>query len=144
MSTTRKIGRRDLQQLARERLREAKILLKSNCPCGAYYLAGYAVECALKACIAKKTLRHEFPNKDFVIECHKHRLNELLGTAGLVASLDKDNETLPGLKSNWACVKDWTVDSRYDVTIDQRTAQQFYQAIMNRSGGVLKWLRKHW
>jgi len=30
---------------------------------GAYYLAGYAVECALKACIAKGTQRFEFPDK---------------------------------------------------------------------------------
>lgn len=144
MRPARKIGRKDLQQLARQRLREAKILLDNSCSSGAYYLAGYAIECALKACIAKKTLRYEFPNKEFVNECHKHRLNELLGSAGLTTLLAKDGATLSDLKSNWACVKDWTVDSRYDITIDQRTAEQIYQAIMDRSGGVLKWLRKHW
>jgi HEPN domain-containing protein len=47
--------RKDLQKLAAIRLKEAKLLLAANAPDGAYYLAGYAVECALKACIAKAT-----------------------------------------------------------------------------------------
>jgi HEPN domain-containing protein len=33
------------------------VLLEAGLYAGAYYLAGYAVECALKACIAKKTAR---------------------------------------------------------------------------------------
>jgi len=45
---------------------------------GAYYLAGYAVECALKACIAKKTQRHEFPDKRRVDASHTHNLIQLL------------------------------------------------------------------
>jgi len=35
---------------------------------GAYYLAGYAVECAIKACIAKGTRRYEFPDKRKVLQ----------------------------------------------------------------------------
>jgi HEPN domain-containing protein len=44
----------DLQRLSRLRIRDAKILLKNGAHESAYYLAGYAVECALKACIAKQ------------------------------------------------------------------------------------------
>ena len=36
-----------------ERLREARALLGVRCWSGAYYLAGYAIECGLKACIIK-------------------------------------------------------------------------------------------
>jgi len=43
------------------RLKDAEVLLQKGRNEAAYYLAGYAVECALKACIAKQTKRHEFP-----------------------------------------------------------------------------------
>jgi HEPN domain-containing protein len=51
------MNRADLQQLAELRITEAKVLLDNGFYAGAYYLAGYAVECALKACIAKLTNR---------------------------------------------------------------------------------------
>jgi HEPN domain-containing protein len=56
------VKRSDFQELAALRLKEARLLLKANCPEGAYYLAGYAAECALKACIARRTERFEFPD----------------------------------------------------------------------------------
>ncbi|MSU78452.1 MAG: HEPN domain-containing protein [Gemmataceae bacterium] len=49
------VNRTQLQQLAQERVRDADSLLKAGQWSGAYYLAGYAVECGLKACIAKLT-----------------------------------------------------------------------------------------
>lgn len=51
--------RQDLRELALLRLKEAQVLFANGCWSGAYYLAGYAIECALKACIAKKTERFE-------------------------------------------------------------------------------------
>ena len=39
------MNRADLKQLAQLRLREAKALLDGGHAPGAYYLAGYAVEC---------------------------------------------------------------------------------------------------
>ena len=44
-------------------LKRQKALLDGGYPAGAYYLMGYAVECALKACIAKQTKRYDFPPK---------------------------------------------------------------------------------
>jgi hypothetical protein len=76
------INRKGLQDLAKLRLREAKALLRSNHPDGAYYLAGYAVECALKACIAKKTMRYDFPEKETVQTSYSHELIKLLVPAG--------------------------------------------------------------
>src|SRR5712692_7302814 len=60
------MNRNDLRRLARIRLKEARVLLKAACYDGAYYLCGYAVECGLKACIAKATRRSEFPDLEKV------------------------------------------------------------------------------
>jgi len=49
------MNRNDFQQLADVRIDEAVVLLDQGKYDGAYYLAGYAVECSLKACIAKLT-----------------------------------------------------------------------------------------
>ena len=57
------MNRLDLQQLSDLRIGEAKALLAQGFPEGAYYLAGYSVECALKACIARRTREHDFPDK---------------------------------------------------------------------------------
>jgi hypothetical protein len=77
------MDRRDFQELARLRVREATALMKLRLPDGAYYLAGYALECALKACIAKRTRRHEFPDKKRVEASYSHNLAQLVNEAGL-------------------------------------------------------------
>lgn len=48
------MNRGELQELALIRLQDAKVLLDNHCFDGAFYLSGYTIECALKACIAKK------------------------------------------------------------------------------------------
>ena len=77
------MNRNELRELALIRLKEAKSLLDSRNYEGAYYLCGYAVECGLKACIAKKTNRHDFPDKNTVNESYTHELSKLLRLAGL-------------------------------------------------------------
>ncbi len=57
------MNRSSLQNLANERIKDAEALLMAGRWSGAYYLAGYAVECALKACFAKKTREYDFPQK---------------------------------------------------------------------------------
>ena len=57
----------DFETLAHLRLEDAKCLLLGGRWAAFYYLAGYAVECAIKACIAKLTGMHDFPrDRDFV------------------------------------------------------------------------------
>jgi HEPN domain-containing protein len=58
------MNRTEFQSLAEVRIREAKALLDAGLWDGAYYLAGYAVECALKACIAKRTRAEDFPPRE--------------------------------------------------------------------------------
>jgi hypothetical protein len=85
--------RRDFQQLARLRLREARQLIGSGNPEGGYYLTGLAVECALKACIAKNTRRHDFPpNQGAIRDIYTHDLPKLIGAARLQAALDADTK----------------------------------------------------
>ncbi len=69
--------RAEFQQLAEERLEEAKALLSLGKWGGAYYLAGYAVELALKACIIKRIMATDaFPEKEFSRNCYTHDLDK--------------------------------------------------------------------
>ena len=78
------MNRLEFQDLAVERLGDAEALLSAGRYAGAYYLAGYAVECALKACIARKTKQDDFPPKE-AKDYWVHRIPDLLGFAGLTA-----------------------------------------------------------
>src|SRR5277367_1056001 len=94
--------RKDFQRLAELRAKEAATLAKTGSQQGAYYLAGFAVECALKACIAKKTRRHDFPaDKDYAGKVYTHNLDQLLKLAHLETQLYKDMENRPQLAKNW-------------------------------------------
>jgi HEPN domain-containing protein len=53
--------RRDLQNISRLRIQEAKLLLINSSYSGAYYLAGYSVECGLKACIERQMRQSNIP-----------------------------------------------------------------------------------
>jgi HEPN domain-containing protein len=81
------MNRIDFQQLAELRLKEAKALLAAGFPEGAYYLAGYAIESGLKACIAKRTQQYDFPDKKLVNDSHTHDLGKLLDLGNLCTSL---------------------------------------------------------
>jgi len=74
----------DLEALAETRLKDAILLLQAGRSSSAYYLAGYAVELALKACVAKAFQPNAIPDKAFVNEIYTHSLEKLLSTAGLL------------------------------------------------------------
>lgn len=137
------MNRAELQWLAKERISEAKALLAARHWSGAYYLAGYAVECALKACIAKLMKSEEFPDKDFAKDCWTHDLTKLLGLAGLKADFDAAMRAGPELRDNWTTTKDWREDSRY-VRKTRVQAENLYKAITDKQHGVLSWLKRHW
>jgi HEPN domain-containing protein len=91
--------------LAQVRLAEARALLRAGLPDGAYYLAGYAVECALKACIARATQRYDFPEKRSVDASHTHNLKDLIRVANLeVARLEKARSDAV-FRNNWDFVQ---------------------------------------
>lgn len=111
---------------------------------GAYYLAGYAVECALKACIAKRTSRYDFPDKRLAHDSYTHNLSDLLGIAGLRTKLEADAALNQSLRVNWSVVKDWSERSRYDAAVPQQKAKDLYSACTSRPNGVLAWIRQSW
>jgi HEPN domain-containing protein len=91
--------------LAQVRLAEARALLRAGLPDGAYYLAGYAVECALKARIARATQRYDFPEKRSVDASHTHNLKDLIRVANLeVARLEKARSDAV-FRNNWDFVQ---------------------------------------
>ncbi len=94
------MNRAELQRLAKERISDAKVLLAVRHWSAAYYLAGYAVECALKACIAKLMKPEEFPDKSFADKCWTHILPQLLGLGGLKPDFDAALQADPDLTEN--------------------------------------------
>lgn len=108
--------RQEFQQLARMRLRDARVLLRSGNSEAAYYLTGFAVECAVKACIAKNTGRHDFPPDPMAIkDIYTHKLTKLVGAARLDAALETERRRNPSFNNKWDVVKDWDNNSRYEV-----------------------------
>jgi hypothetical protein len=137
------MNRTDLQNLANERIVEAKILLDAGKWTGAYYLAGYAVECGLKACIANLFKSEDFPDKSFTDKCYIHDFEKLIVLAGLRTSLDLDRTANLRLATNWGTVSVWRESSRYEQK-SQADAQDLYDAITTDPDGVLPWLRLRW
>ena len=137
------MNRDDLIELARIRLKEAQTLLKNRNYDGAYYLCGYVVECGLKACIAKQTKQYDFPDKNTVNQSYTHSLNTLVRIAGLERALDKEMKRDPKFGLNWAVVKDWSEESRYEKHA-KKEARDLWTAIVNKKAGVLKWIEHNW
>lgn len=138
-----RVDRKDLQDLSRLRLREATALLKLGFFDGAYYLAGYAVECALKACIAKETQRGEFPDRKKVEASHSHKLGELIKVAGLDGACLEQSGKDPDFRKNWGVVQSWSEQSRYQRNRPE-SAQLLLAAVGDRQHGVISWIKLQW
>ena len=139
------MNRTDLQQLAEDRVFDAEALLNAGRWSGAYYFSGYAVECAFKACIAKRTNLHDFPEKSLAQRAYTHDLLVLLGVAdlGLQLKLDTTPAADPTLGKNWQLVKDWNEGARYESKSEVQ-ARELYNAVTDNASGVLKWIKGHW
>jgi hypothetical protein len=132
------VTRKDLQRLADLRIEEALILLNARKYAGGYYLAGYSVECGLKACIAKKIRRHTYPDKDLAQQCYTHKLEGLIDIAGLRTDLRNNGPIV-----KWAVVKDWRELARYELKT-RAEALALYEAITDPTDGMLLWIKSHW
>jgi len=137
------VNRADLQALATTRLEDARTLLRNERFAGAYYLAGYAVECALKSCIAKRTREHDFPDKSTVAQSWTHDLEKLVKTAQMELALQQRIDSDRVFARCWNEVKEWSEESRYD-SIAPLKAQALLRAIEEPGHGVLSWLRECW
>jgi hypothetical protein len=137
------MNKTELENIAAIRIKEADILLNADCYEGAYYLAGYALECMLKACIAKQVKEFDFPNKQLVIDSYTHNLTKLLTTAGLKQELAENERLNKEFKLNWAVVSKWSEESRYEYSIEKQKARDFFTAITDTKSGILPWLKNY-
>lgn len=134
----------DLIRLSRARLREAQALLKAGHPDGACYLAGYSVECMLKACVAKGTRAEDFPDKKRVNDSWTHNLANLVRVAGLEKRLQEEQARDQRFALYWKTVVAWSEDRRY-VLRDKAAkfeARELIKAVSDSKHGVLKWLSR--
>jgi HEPN domain-containing protein len=137
------MNRKELQELSGTRIREAEALLKAGEPSGAYYLAGYAVECALKACIAKRTQQYDFPDKKVVERSFSHDLVGLLNPADLNGLRDIEARASREFQTYWDIVTRWSEQSRYKIS-SKDDAKELIDAITNKQHGVMPWLMRLW
>ena len=139
------MNRAELQQLAEDRNLDAQALLAANRWSAAYYLAGYAVECAIKSCILVRVDKSGviFQEKKFSEQCWTHDVEKLVELAGLKTARDTDTAANPTLAKNWQTVKDWDEHSRYQ-QMTQSMARELFDAVNDNTNGVLQWIRNYW
>lgn len=106
-------------------------------------LAGYAVECALKACIAKDTRRGEFPDRKKVESSYSHNLLQLIRVAGLDEACEEQARRDAAFRNNWDCVQSWSEQSRYR-RYPTEAARAMLVAVGDRRHGVISWIKQRW
>jgi HEPN domain-containing protein len=120
------------------------VLLESRRYAASYYLAGYAVECGLKACIARQIRQYEFPRSArFSRDVFTHDLKELVKHAGLGDLLVERVTDSEQFGRNWETVAKWSEESRYKST-SREDAEALLGAITEEADGVLAWIRQRW
>jgi len=106
------IGVEELDNIARARIDDAKILLAAGRFDSASYLSGYAVEVALKARICRTLQWTGFPSTNAEFQGYKslqtHELRVLLRLSGREARIRQTHNKF------WNQVETWTVDVRYN------------------------------
>lgn len=137
------MNRIQLQQLAEERLLDADALLLAGRWSSAYYPAGYAVECGLKACVAKLINQHDFPDKELTQKCYTHKIDLLVEAA----QLGVPHRAILGsnlvFRDNWLIAKDWNEAARYELWTESE-ARELFAAITDTTNGIMSWVRVHW
>jgi len=124
-------------------LKDALFLFAANRSSSAYYLAGYAVELALKACIAKLIQPNVIPDKAFIHAIYTHKLDSLLSTAGLRPQFDQNIKSDTQFAAYWVITNNWNEESRYEFW-DPISAATLLDAVNEQNHGVFQWVKKHW
>jgi hypothetical protein len=142
------VNRAQLQKLVEVRVGDAAYLLVAQRWEAAYYLLGYAVECALKSCVLR--YQHDtgaiFADADYlkiVAGCWTHDVKRLLRLAGLERELGSACGANPALKGHWDVVALWSEGSRYRLPTAAE-ARALYEAVTDEPNGVLQWIRARW
>ena len=139
------MNRAELRKLAADRVLDAEALLQENRWSGAYYLAGYAVECGLKACVLAFVDRTGviFQDRKFLERCWTHDIETLVKAADLEVTRGLDISANPDLGANWQIVQNWSELARYQQWTEPQ-ARKLYEAVTESVNGVLPWVRVHW
>lgn len=102
---------KELDDLCKDRLEDAEILMNAKRYDGAYYLCGYAVELALKRRICKIMNWDGFPNskKEFegLSSFKVHNLETLLRLSGQEKHIKKN------FFAEWSVIIEWNPETRY-------------------------------
>jgi HEPN domain-containing protein len=142
------VDRKKLQNLAKIRLKDAKALLGRKRWSGAYYLCGYVIECALKACI----LRHlgesasVFGDQNYLkklADCWTHDLPKLVNLAGLDAEFGAARGANAALNNFWLVTREWKETSRYEENTEAE-AKELFEAVNHNPDGVFRWIQSRW
>ena len=138
------MNRADLQILADIRVADAEALIEAGRWGAAYYIAGYAVECALKACAARRFREYEVPEKDFVNDFYTHRFKSLAHISGCEAALVERCVGDAEFRKSWDTLLDWTEALRYNPSLTEADARRLLAAVSDPLYGVLPWLKTLW
>jgi hypothetical protein len=92
-----------LRLMAEERILDAGALRAAGRWAYAYYVAGYAVECAFKSCVLAQMIHTGgvFTSKKFSEECFTHDFGTLVRLAGLTPSLNAELAANPTFVGYW-------------------------------------------
>lgn len=127
----------ELLDLARARRKEAGLLFDAGQYATAMYLAGYSVECLLKAAICRAL------DWDWLLGTFKtHDLEGLLLYSGLDRKLRADPQVL---RSFSRLKSQWPGNLRYQqpASIDRLRADQFLKSVSDPKIGVATWLQNN-
>lgn len=127
----------DWAALCRRYRDDARVLLQSRRPDGAWLNGGFAVECCLKAAIMKKERLNRWPDKDSAPDLWTHELWDLFRRLGIdPVKFDPRHPLAPALKT----VLDWRRDHGYSVgKLPLKQASQFCEAAFEFNG-VIEWI----
>ncbi len=135
--------KKDLESLAQIRLADAQLLLAAGRSSSAYYLAGYAIELSLKACISKQIRADVIPDRSFIDSIYNHDLKKLLAVAGLRQEFEDYRKSNKQFETNWGTVAKWNEQSRYQIW-DSLESAALLDAVGDPVDGVFVWLMKYW
>jgi HEPN domain-containing protein len=139
------LNRAELLQLTEDRIQDARALIRGKRWSFAYYVAGYAVECALKSCLLARMIHTGwvFEEKAKIADCLTHDYEELIRIAGLTDELNASFKTNRAFVLNWKTVIEWKVTDRYG-SKTKSEALKLHNAIFDEPDGVLPWIKKFW
>ena len=136
------LPRQTLKNLASAKKADAQLLFEHKRYSNSYYLYGYAIELALKSVVALQFSENAIPDRQLVNKIYTHRLNDLVGYAGLREKHSNELK-IQEFSAHWVVVERWSEESRYEL-VDVVNATAMHQAVQHETFGVFQWITKHW